>query len=419
MHTVTTAPPTRRFAGRRRAPAEATETGGVESLAGVLLSDPSPAPCSEHASPPVPGGAGPLRGLYFLDARGIDPAVRRRTALAAAVGLAPKGRPAALLVMDGDRADVHLAGEMAWGRVGPHPWVGADPGRAVDGLLGQCDQVAVILLAPPEGGLRAADRTPRRVVFLATDEAESLVETYRGMKGWCAAAEALEPGLVVVGDAGEEQAARVHARLGRVARAFLGRELALCGTVPPPPEARAEPMALFERASSADVWPRLLGADRTASAPEPSAPAAPTPPTDPPPAPTSIFHLWRPPDEPSLVAAIEARVPALVGPRLRATIRIEVDEPGAPPLVAVCEDGALVAILVHRDGTPPETGPAEQWLKVHARLLRRAYPTAGIAPEVPPRAVVLAGVDVRTVRDGVRRFVPVRTGGRTGIVLLA
>jgi hypothetical protein len=96
---------------------------------------------------------------------------------------------------------------------------------------------------------------------------------------------------------------------------------------------------------------------------------------------------------------------------------VEVDEPDAPLLAAVRDDGALVAILIADGRRPVDARAAEHWLAVHRALLARAYPSAGISWEAAPSAVVLAPLE-SAAADGVRRFLPVKIGGRQGIVLL-
>jgi hypothetical protein len=106
-----------------------------------------------------------------------------------------------------------------------------------------------------------------------------------------------------------------------------------------------------------------------------------------------------------------------MGERCRLVVRVEVDEPDAPPLAAVRDDGALVAILIADGRRPADARAAEHWLAVHRALLARAYPSAGIRAEAAPAAVVLAPLEPAPA-DGVRRFLPVKVGGRQGVVLL-
>jgi hypothetical protein len=130
-----------------------------------------------------------------------------------------------------------------------------------------------------------------------------------------------------------------------------------------------------------------------------------------------VFSVWNPADRAELLAAIEAQAPSLLASDLRLVFRVDVDEPGAPPLAAVRADGALVAILVPSPGELPDTPEAERWLAVHRSLLARAYSSAGIAAEARVSAVVLAPLE-SPPGDGPRRFLPVRMGGHRGVVIL-
>ncbi|MBE3096677.1 MAG: hypothetical protein IMZ44_06045, partial [Planctomycetes bacterium] len=134
--------------------------------------------------------------------------------------------------------------------------------------------------------------------------------------------------------------------------------------------------------------------------------------------PCSIFAPWQPESRDALVAAVEAQAPALLGPDLRQVLRIEVDEPGAPPLAAVRQDGTLVAILLAGAGETVDTQAAARWLSVHRALLARAYPGAAIGEGREPAAVVLAPLAPPGAPDAVRRFLAVKLGGHRGIVLL-
>ena len=129
----------------------------------------------------------------------------------------------------------------------------------------------------------------------------------------------------------------------------------------------------------------------------------------------AAVEFWNPTDAASLLAAMEPQVPALLGDRFRGVLRPDVDEPGAPALVAVRDDGALVAILVQDAGGSADTDAAKWWLAAHRSLLARAYP--GISPEAEPSAIALVPVGP-IPGDGARRFVPVKVGGRCGVVLL-
>jgi hypothetical protein len=145
--------------------------------------------------------------------------------------------------------------------------------------------------------------------------------------------------------------------------------------------------------------------------------AAPVPHRDPAPAEFPAFAWWTPEDRGVLVEAVEAQVPALMGERLRLAFRVDVDEPDAPPLAAVRDDGALVAILVKETDGPTDTQAARRWLEVHRSLVARAYPAAGISARAPA-AIVLTPLAPPQSGDGMRRFITVRSGGRHGIVLL-
>jgi hypothetical protein len=129
------------------------------------------------------------------------------------------------------------------------------------------------------------------------------------------------------------------------------------------------------------------------------------------------FMVWAPEDQAALLAAIESQGAAPLDASLRALFRIEVDEPGAPPLAAVRSDGALVAVLVARPGESVDTRAARRWLTLHRHLIARAYPCAGIAEEAEPSAIVLAPVEAPAA-DGLRRFLPVRMGGHRGVVMM-
>jgi len=488
----------------------------------------------------LPAEIGPPQGLYVMVPAGIDVADRRRTALAVAARLAPRGGTAAVFLLEGGAADAHVFGEPACGRLGrehcPDP---ADTGRAIRELLGRCDQVAVVLLESSRGVPGDLAGRVHRTVFVATADAESVVETYRELKAWCARGPALPAALFVVGTDGAAEAGRLLGRLRRASREFLGCDLANQGFLTPDAAAFAAehpgPPRVHARVPIGEIWPRLLGADgearpaddaagraaeaaaldvqvqptaRQAAAsdapartektrdrrlvlegaaqerpyprvPEASVPAA---------APTggkprkrngdshlllggaapvcarlgvsdatlpaaakvagkigdcpsllgvrpsaaaagaqecSVFSAWQPEGREELVAAIEAQPPAMIEKSLRQIIRVDVDEPDAPPLAAVRDDGALVAILLAPAGQPgrpanPQAADpqaAARWLTVHRRLLALAYPHAGIREDVEPSAIVLAPLETPPA-DGVRRFLPIQLNGHRGIVLL-
>jgi hypothetical protein len=415
--------PRRRFTGRpgARRPADAD----FDYLADVLLSRPAPdAPGAGAATaPPDPGPS-----FVVVDAGGVDPHVRRRNALAAAGRLAPQARTAAVFVFHDSRADAHIVGEPACGRLGPPSFPGAATlEETVDGLVRGCDLTCAVLLDGPPGGLAPVRRKVRRIVFLATPDAESLIETYRRLKQWRAASCA-QAGLLVVADPAAGQAERVHRRLWRAAHEFLGADLAMLGCLAADAPAGDWPprpwRSIFAEVPAADVWPRL-GAPHDDNPPGPAADAPPAPPLpaarDPAaagPAACALLQVWRPAGDGALLEAVEAQVPALLGPRFRAAIRVDVQEPGAPPLAGVRDDGALVAIIIQESAATVETRAAEEWLRVHRSLLVRAYPSAGISADAAPAAMVLAPLEVPTVTDGRRRFLPVQCGGRKGVVLL-
>ena len=119
-----------------------------------------------------------------------------------------------------------------------------------------------------------------------------------------------------------------------------------------------------------------------------------------------------------MVAAVREQGASLFGGSLRLAFEVDVDEPGAPPLAAVRDNGALVAILLPEPGETADTAAAERWLRVHASLLARAYPSSGIAAGSEASAVVLAPLETAPASDGVQRFVPVKLGGHRGVVLL-
>ena len=433
----------RRVAGR--------EPGGARgedfaALADALLSSPPEPAVSLPRAPAAVAGTGAVveadapRGLYLLVPAGIEPSARRAAVLAAAGRLAPQGRPAAVFIFENGTVDAHVFGELAWGRLGPQ----TDVDRAIGTLVGQCDPVGIVLLDPLNGELRRLGPASRRTVFMATPDAESVLETYRTLKAWRAGAGASDAALLVLGRADDEQAARFHGRLRQAARGFLGCDLAIQGFLTSDPESGRDGRGAFQVLSKVpadQVWPRLLdaagcgapqpgelgpsageagppalpvGAPALAAAGHALAPAAA-------PALTGVcpaFSLWNPADRGELAAAIEAQVPSLLDGAIRLVFRVDVDESDAPPLAAVRDDGGLVAILLPAPGETPDTRAAEGWLAVHRRLLARAYPSAGIAAEATTSAIVLAPLGALPAADGVCRFVPVRLGGHRGVVLV-
>jgi hypothetical protein len=438
----------------------------------------------------LPAEIDPPQGLYVIVPAGIETADRRRTALAVAASLAPRGGTTAVFLLEGGAADVHVLGEPACGRLGPERYLDpADTGLAIRRLLSRCDPVAVAPLETAAGMPRGLAGRVRRTVFVAAADAESVVETYRELKAWRARGLALPAALFVVGTDGAAEAGRIVGRLRRASREFLGCNLANQGFLGAEDAILAadhpEPLRIFSRTPVGEIWPRLLGDDvenRAASSPpgrtgETASPAAPTPladnrdshllsgaasqqkvypraaesivpvaaalarPTAEPwpaggrktggcpsflagepavaPAPDaySVFSPWRPESREDLVAAIETQPAAILGKLLRQVIRVDVDEPDAPPLAAVRDDGALVAILLAQNGEAADTRAAAHWLAVHRRLLARAYPLAGIREGAEPSAIVLAPLEPPS-GDGIRRFLPLQLGGHRGIVLL-
>jgi hypothetical protein len=428
----------RRFTGSRAPDPAAPGRRGFDALCDVLLS-PDDGRIAEHAPPPAaPPKA--IRGLYVLAMAGVEPAARRQTALAVAHELAPRSAPAAVFLFENGRADAHLLGEPACGRLGPQSYLAsADMGENAARLASRCDQVGLALLdsvtAVP------ADLAPavRCAVFVATPGAESLVETYRELKTWfaaplagrCASAGAA---LFVVGSDGGREVRWLHERLNKVARRFLDCDVAIQGFLAGASGAGlpTEPLRLFAGAPSASVWSALASAvEREPFSSFPSNPqsalrhnsgrpelgrgaAIRNPQSS---SSAAVIGLWHPHDREALFAAVEAQVPALLGERCRLVLRVEVDEPDAPLLAAVRDDGALVAILIADGRRPADARAAEHWLAVHRPLLARAYPSAGISAEAAPSAVVLAPLEPAAA-EGVRRFLPVKVGGRQGIVLL-
>jgi hypothetical protein len=420
----------------------------MAAVADVLLSAPPAQEAPAAAPREAPGEpllaptalppAAPLSapGLCVLIPTGLDGPDRRRTAIAVAQRLAPHGSATALFLFEHGQADAHILGEVGCGRLGPQSYLSAEgPARATTDLVIQCDHVVVIALDGACGALGRLGRVAARTVFVATSDAESLLETYRGLKSCRASAAELETSIFIVGANGPEEAGRLHRRLSRAARQCLGMEVAIEGFLPnldavsPRPD-HPEPLRVLAQAPAEEIWLPLIaaGKDRwiAPAAPLP-APAA----TEAPPAPAMAarpmapadeicpaFMVWTPEDRATLLAAIERQGAAPLDASLRALFRTEVDEPGAPPLTAVGSDGALVAVLVARPGEPVDTRAACRWLTLHRHLIACAYPCAGIAEEAEPSAIVLAPLSAPAVADGLRRFLPVRMGGRQGIVML-
>jgi len=362
----------------------------------------------------------------MLSLAGVEPSVRRGTALAVAKELAPRTGPAALFLFQNGSADAHVLGEPAWGRLGPQACLAsADMGASAARLAARCDQVGLAVLDGTDAVPPALAPAVGRAVFVARPDAESLVETYREVKAWHSRAGPCGEGVshadaavFVVGSDGGREVRWVHDRLRKAARRFLDCEVGVQGFLGPGRESSGvEPLRLFAEAPSASIWSALAAcglASVTFSRPACGARAVPA---DASADAAATVSLWHPQDRAALLAAVEAQVPALVGARCRAVIRVEVDEPDAPPLAAVCDDGALVAVLVPESPETVDIGAAERWLAAHRSLLARAYPSAGIRAEAAPSALVLAPAEP-TAGPGVRRFLPVRLGGRQGVVIL-
>ncbi len=444
-----TAAPKRHFAGRTGAVPSRPED--LAALADALLSPPpaeTPAVMADAADPRVPRAACPpvpaeqitggqaARGtpapsidLYLMIPAGLDGPDRRRAALAAAAHLAPQGRSAALFLFEGGRADAHILGNLGCGRNGPEGCIAsADPGRTVAELVAQCDQVAVISLDGPRDALRRLGPLAARTVFVAGADPEGLVEAYRSLKSWRADGPSSEAALFIVGADGPDEAGQLHRRLARVARQCLGVELGNGGFLPALAadvrgQASVAPPPILQETPAEEVWPRLVSAARLRRTETALVMPAPPPTAVPQAAPAPadgyrVFVPWHPESHEALLAAIEVQGPALLADSLQQIFRVEVDEPGAPPLAAVRADGALVAILVPGPGETADAPAASRWLAVHRKVLARAYPCSGIREDVDPSAIVLAPVAAPAAADGIRRFVPVRMGGHLGVVLV-
>jgi len=456
--------PKRYFAGRREAPP--VRQNPLDALAETLLSP----RVAEASAPPAPpeareraarlDRAAAPDGLYVLVPAGIEPDDRRRTVMEVARYLAPPNRPTAIFVFDGSRVDAHVLGEVAGGRLGPQNYLtAADIDRTLIDLVGQCAQVGIALVGEADGELKRLGPVARQTVFVSRPDAESIVETYREMKAWRQGGARSEASLLVLGGEGDDEAGRVHRRLRKTVRAFLGCDLAIQGYLASAAESTVEhpqPLCLFSQTPADRVWACLLAATQgdLASAgsaaagtatesscataglsghaaacpgdaprpdpgmrPAPAVPAAARRQEGAPAVVCPVFSVWQPADRAELLAAIEAQAPSLLAADLRVVFRVDVDEPGAPPLAAVRAEGALVAILVTAPGEAADTAAAERWLAVHRSLLARAYPSAGIAAEGGASAVVLAPLQ-SPPPDGLRRFLPIRMGGHRGVVLV-
>jgi hypothetical protein len=396
--------------------------------------------------PPEPAPEADLpRGLYVLVPAGIDPAARRDAALQAAGALAAPQRAAGVLLFEGGRVDAHVLGETACGRIGPQSYLGGtDLERAVRRLADHCDPIALVPLDAPDALLERPAPALENPVFLVEADAECLVEAYRTLKTWRRFGAGARSAVLFAGRPSAE-AAPLHTRLRVAARAFLGCDLARQRTRngdAAPPEVAAPGVRIFAGAPAEAVWAPLLDAgtgtpsasDAEASgaeAPlaEPSGEDAAPPPVvappavrreaEPPPAVRPAFALWQPDSREDLLAVFETQLPALLGGAYRHVFRVDVAEPGAPPLLAVRDDGTLVAVLFGEPDEVVPTRPALAWLEVHWPLLVRVWPDAGLPDEPRVATMVLAAARPDRSDGSVRRFVPVRLGGHRGIVLLA
>ncbi len=464
----------------RRGPGPPVRADDLVAVADVLLSSPpaapaGPAPGGAEAEPAAPAAtaaapararpdvppapADPPRGLYLLVPAGVDPGERRPAALRAARCLAPRRRPTGVLLLEAGRVDAHVLGETASGRLGPQNYLGpADLDQALRRLAGQCDPIALVPLDAAGEAVGWVGPARDRPVLVVGAGDEGLMEAYRTLKAWRRRNAAAEASVLYLGTDGG-RATALHDRLRRAARAFLHCDPAMHRParggngdgLSAGPDVRA-----FAGAPAAAVWAALRtmagetgpdGADhRSAPAAGPAAvepppaagrPVVAAPPREetgrmaertdgPPPAPRAAsakpaaraaFAVWTPESRDDLLGALEGQLPGRLGGSLRRVFRVDVDEPGAPPLAGVRDDGALVAILLAGPDEAVDTRAAERWMRVHWSLLARRRAGSGEVGE-PKVAVVALAPARRSASDGLRRFVPVRLGGHRGIVLL-
>jgi len=465
---------------KRRGPnGSAATADDLAAVADVLLSSPPPAsagparrvygpgPAASAGTATAPGRArkdvpsvlaDPPRGLYLLVPAGVDPGDRRAAALRAARCLAPRRRPAGVLLLEGGRVDAHVLGEADSGRLGPQNYLGAaDLDQALRRLAGQCAQIALVPLDAAYDAIGWIGPPRDRPVLVVGANDEGLLEAYRTLKGWRRCDAAGEATVLYVGADGD-RAAALHDRLRRAARAFLNCDPAMhrAACSGSGEGAATSGVRVFAGVPAAAVWAALLamaGETSLAGAEGRSdmaaGPAAGEPPHDgsadgkarrpgethttagkadrPPLIPNAAsprsasraaFALWAPESREDLLGVLERQLPGLLGGSLRRVFRVDVDEPGAPPLAGVRDDGALVAILLAEPDESVDTRSAERWMRVHWSLLARTQGGVGLAGD-PKVAVVALAPARRSAADGVRRFVPVRLGGHRGIVLLA
>jgi len=403
----------------------------VDDPAGRAPAEASPAapapPVVDRGAPepPVPE-ADPPRGLYVLVPAGIEPSARREAALSAAGRLAARQRLAGVLFLEAGRVDAHVLGEAGCGRLGPQNYLGgADVDQSVRRLADHCDSVALVPLDCPGAVLDRPRPAVDRPVFLIEPDAEGLVEAYRVLKAWRQAGAAGHSAVLFAGRR-QARAEPFHARLRHAARAFLGCDLARQregnGEAGTGAGGGAPAVRLFAGAPAEAVWGPLLvaaaGPAAMGTVDAPAKPLGPEPQPDAYPATRSAFALWQPESRDALLDVAEAQLPDLLGDGVRHVFRVDVAEPGAPPLVAVRDDGTLVAILFGEPDEYVPSGPARAWLRVHWPLLMRVRPDAGLGGEPKVGTMVLAASRPAQAGDKVRRFVPVRLGARKGLVLL-
>jgi len=474
------------------------------SVAGGEAAAPSADPSAGAEADGFGGGQAPF---YLVVPAGVDPGWRWAAALQAVRCVAPAGRASAVVLVGGGRAEGVVVGETARTRLGPPVVIEpADLDGLLRQVVPAASPLAVVLLDAPEavpvgamwpGRREAVDRP----LFVAFADAEGLIETYRTLKGWRRGEAAGRAAVfyLVNGGAADGGVVGLHARLARAAARCLGARLRMEGAAAV--EGEGLPVVrLFASLPAGAVWaalrrlgpgraeegPAFSGAaggagevgagagpaagpapvDEASSAaeraPRPSARApgehgsggaaaagtdapaeAAAPPRDG--AVVPAFRLWEPEDRQALFAALADQLPGLLGEGLRALFPVGVAEPGAPALVGLRADGAMVAVVVAEADEPVDTAATEAWVRAHRGLLVRAFGLGAAPPGSGGRTdgAVPAGRDkaasaarggaaegepqVATVvlspvrpgaGDGRLRFVPVRLGGRRGVVLV-